>query len=374
MKISINRNEFLDLITKNNKIVDPKSIVPALQGLFVDVLNDHITITSSNNIISIKANIKNGEHGLKIMESGSFLIKGKYLIDILRKMEDEIILLSNDEPNILYLKGENNEFFLNLMSDNSFPEIGFRENGEVCEISGAELRKAINQTIISVDEFNQKIVLTGLNFKIINNLFYVFGADQYRVSRKIIELDQQFSEIIEGNLPMKTCIEIPRIFSDHDMVKIIFNESHIVIKSEDVIFQTSVIDGNYPDINKIYPTDYNSSIFVQRNKFIRLISRADIRDDEFNPSLVNLILKDEELLIKSTTQQIGSFSENFKDFELRGIDGQDVYFNAKFMLEALRTFDTENIEINLIDSMKPIILTSMQDLKLSHIILPVGIK
>jgi DNA polymerase-3 subunit beta len=90
--------------------------------------------------------------------------------------------------------------------------------------------------------------------------------------------------------------------------------------------------------------------------------------------LLILILKEEKIIIKSNTQQIGSFTEEFTEFNLRGIDDQNVYFNSKFMLDALRTFDAETVEINLIESMKPIVLTSMQDLKLSHIILPVGIK
>src|SRR5699024_456228 len=135
-----------------------------------------------------------------------------------------------------------------------------------------------------------------------------------------------------------------------------------------------LLDGNYPDINKIYPTDYNSSIYVDKNKIIRLISRADIRLDEFSTTLVNLILKDEKIIIKSNTQSIGSFKEEFKEFELRGIDDQNIYFNSKFILDALRVFDVESVEINLIDGTKPIVITSMQDLKLSHIVLPVGIK
>jgi DNA polymerase-3 subunit beta len=374
MRLQIDRLIFLDYLTKCNKIVDHKSYSPALQGIYISVSNSELTLVSSNNVVSIKTKIKNNENSLKISEVGSFLIKGKYIIDILRKMDDKEIIISNEEPSILYLKGEKNEFFLNLMSQDSFPEIGFKENGNDCEINGLELKKAITQTSISVDEYNQKIVLTGLNFKIINNLFYVFGADQFRISKKIIELDKQFEEIVEANIPLRSCNEIPRIFNDNDTLKIVFTETHVLIKSDDVIFQTSMLDGNYPDINKIYPTDFNSSIFVNKNKFIRLISRADIRDEETLTTIVNLILKEEKIIIKSNTQQIGSFTEEFTEFNLRGIDDQNVYFNSKFMLDALRTFDAETVEINLIESMKPIVLTSMQDLKLSHIILPVGIK
>src|SRR5699024_1856826 len=234
MKIKINRSEFLEFLTKGNKIVDPKAVVPSLQGLYINVTNECLYVISSNNLISIKIKINNGEHGLEILEAGKILIKGKYIIDILRKMEDEIILISNDEPNFLFIKGSNNEFLLNLLSIDMFPEISFEENGNKCEVNANELKKSINQTIISVDEYNQKIVLTGLNFKVINNLLYIFGADQFRVSRKIIELDEHFEESFNASIPFKSCNEIPRIFNTDDKLKIIFTENHVVIKNDEI--------------------------------------------------------------------------------------------------------------------------------------------
>ncbi|QBQ07203.1 DNA polymerase III subunit beta [Spiroplasma gladiatoris] len=370
MYFKINRNYFIDELSKCNRIIDYKNPVPACTGILIEVETDKISIVSTNSSVSIKTSTYANQHDLEIKEAGIFLIRGKNFIEILKRMEDEIISLNKVETNIITLSGNKSEFLLNVLEHTDFPTILFKEEGVFFEVYGSELKKGMNQTIISVNEWNQKIVLQGLNFLAEANNFYITGTDGFRVSRKLISLESSVIEKVTANVPFKSVFEIIKVIDDKQMIKIIVHDNLISIRSKDTIIQSTLLEGQFPDVNGVFPTDFNSTIFVENKTFYKLISRADIPSEENTSTVVNFVLDGDVISIKSNIQQIGSFEEEFKDFELRGIDDQNIYFNSKFILDSLRSFETKIIEISFIDSKTPIVIASSEDTSLSQIILP----
>ncbi|AGR40699.1 DNA polymerase III subunit beta [Spiroplasma taiwanense] len=370
MIFSINRNIFLEEINKCNRIIDYKSLTPSITGILLEIEVDKISLISTNSSISIKSTIFSGTNDLIIKETGSILIKGKYFLEILRRMEDEIINISSVENNIVSLSGEKSEFSLNTLDFNDFPLIGFREKGTVIKINNIELKKSLNQTIIAVNEWNQKIVLAGLNFAINNGMFYITGTDGFRVSRKRILIEEQIPEKFETNIPYKSILEIIKLLPEKGECKIVIIDSFATFIINDTLFQTTILEGQFPNVNAVFPTDFNTTIYVNNKKFFKLISRADIRSEDNSSTVVNFILDNDRIFIKSNINQIGSFEEEFREFELKGIDEQNICFNSKYLIDSLKTFETKNIELNFIDSKKPIVISSDEDLNLNQIILP----
>ncbi|AOG59957.1 DNA polymerase III subunit beta [Spiroplasma helicoides] len=370
MYFEINRNYFIDEISKCNRIVDYKSVSPALTGIFIEVDSDKISLVSTNQTLSIKTNIFADTNDLKIKETGSFLIRGKNFIEILRRMDDEVISMNKVETNLITLSGEKSEFMLNVMDEQDFPTISFKEIGSMIEVETSDIKKSLNQTIISVDEYNQKIVLQGINFQIDSSILYITGTDGKRVSRKKIELGEVYNDRFVANVPFKSVSEIMKLLSDKGKTKILVSDNFVTFTINNSIIQSTVLEGNFPDVNGVFPKDFNSTIYVENKKFLKLISRADIPSEENSSTVVNFILSGETICIKSNIQQIGSFEEEFKEFELKGLEEQNIFFNSKYLLDALRSFETKTIEINFLDSKAPIVVVSSEDPSLSQIILP----
>lgn len=370
MFLKINRSFLIEELTKCNRIIDQKTPTPSLIGILIDVEVDKVSFMSTNNSLSIKTSTSVGEHGLFIKETGTSLIRGKYFLEILRRMDDEFISINQTETNIMTLSGENSEFTLNILDYKDYPMLAFREKGDQIELSAFELKKSLNQTIISVNEYNQKIVLGGLNFSAIDNQFFVTGTDGFRVSRKRIFIDEEKTSKFETNIPYKSVMEIIKVLPDKGKVKIVLLENHVSFLFNNTVLQTTILEGQFPNVNSVFPSTFASTIYVENKKFLKLISRADIPSDENVSIVVNLKLEGQIIYIKSNIQQIGSFEEEFKDFELKGLDEQDIFFNSKFLIESLKSFETKNVEVSFIDAKKPIVITSSEDNSLSQIILP----
>ncbi|ALD65912.1 DNA polymerase III subunit beta [Spiroplasma cantharicola] len=370
MFFSVNRLAFIEEINKCNRIIDSKVPTPSISGILLEIDADKISLISSNTSMSIKTIINMGTNDLLIKETGTILIRGKYFLEILRRMDDDIVNISNIEENIVSLSGEKSEFSLNILNYNDYPTIGFREKGDIVTVKNNDLKKSLNQTIISVNEWNQKIVLAGLNFSIDNSMFYITGTDGFRVSRKRIQLFEDIPNKFETNIPHKSVLELIKLLPEKGECKIVSVDSHVTFIINNTLFQTTILEGQFPDVNAVFPTDFNTTLYMDNKKFFKLISRADIPSEENTSTVVNLILNNDSIFIKSNIHQIGSFEEIFKEFELKGLDEQNICFNSKYLIESLKTFETKNVEINLIDSKKPIVISSSEDMDLSQIILP----
>ncbi|WP_338983519.1 DNA polymerase III subunit beta [Spiroplasma endosymbiont of Othius punctulatus] len=372
MNFKINRKKLIESLERVTRIIDHKSYIPSLHGLVIQVNVDNIFLVASNENVSIKDTIENNQFDLNIKEVGNILIKGKFVLDILKKMDDEIVKFSNFEKNSVFITGKNNEFTLNILDYDDYPLIGFNRKGVEIIVNSNDLKKAINKTIISVNEYNQKIVLRGINLKLEQDKLFLFGTDNYRVSRNIIDLNENSDSSLQANIPFKSALEVVKLINDFDEIKIVFNESTVSFVTKSTIFQTTLLEGKFPNVNAAFPKDFDTTIFAKTKDILHVIHRADIPNDEGKITVVNFVIDEKIITIKSSIKEIGNFSEKFTAFEIRGLDQQNISFNSKFLLDAIRAFETNQIEINLTDFRRPIVISSIEDPNLHQIVLPLS--
>ncbi|AXK50678.1 DNA polymerase III subunit beta [Spiroplasma alleghenense] len=372
MNFKIKKNVLLDELVKVAKIIDYKTLNPVLLGTLIEVGVDDVSLITSDGSISIKSVISKKDSGLDITEAGSILIKGRYLIEILRRSDDKFVEIILVENNIIKVSGEKAEFQLNILNRDDYPLLGFREKGNEFEIKGSVLKKAMMQTMISIDEFNKKISLTGLNFNFKKNELFISGTDSYRLSQKKIIFEKEVSNL-DINIPIKTVSEFIKIVTDKDIVRFIQSEGYVTFIFGNTIFQSTILEGQFPDINAAFPRDFNSIVTLGNREFSKVISRADIPNEENTSAVVNFKLVGDTIWVKSNIHQIGNFEEKFQEFDLKGLDEQNISFNSKFFMDAVKTFDTKVLELKIIDNKKPIVITSPEEPELVQLVLPMFI-
>ncbi|ARU90892.1 DNA polymerase III subunit beta [Spiroplasma clarkii] len=372
MFFKIERNFLIEELTKCNRIIDNKSVLSYSMGIFVECDGDCVSFSSMNSIMNIKSKVFSGQGGLEFKDTGNFLIRGKYILEILKRMDDAYVSISKIDDNLISLYGDRSEFSLNILDDSGFPTVAFKERGQIASVETEEFKKALAQTIISVNESNQKLVLTGINLNAAGESLFVTGTDGFRVSRKEIYLHEKTNEHINTNIPYKTILEIQKLLMDKGVCKISLMDNTCCFTIGNTLIQTSVLEGQYPNVEVVFPDDFATKIIVENKKISKLISRADIPSDEASATVVNMMIEGDKMIIKSNIQQIASFEEEFKEYSLEGIEEQNIYLNPRFLLDALRTFEAKTIEIQLLDEKKPIVICSEEEKTLKQVILPMS--
>lgn len=373
MLILIKREVLLTEINKIARISNNRSQIPTLSGILFNVQTDKLILIGSDpdQTISIQSEIKENEI-LKITKTGKFLVKSKFISEIIRKIEGEFITLEVVENQVLRINSENFDSQLNTMVAEEYPEIDFDEDGQIYKIKSNWIKEIINQISFAAANKEEIKVLTGICFKNVNKKLKIIATDAFRLAQKeISDFDFPDFEII---IPAKTIQELSKIINDNLIIDLIINDQSIIFKNDNIILKSKFIQGIYPNTDKVIPNKFKINIKINLNYFLNVIDRANILATENSISTIKMTITKEKINIESKTIEVWNCNETLENFEI-DFDGevaeQVISFNCQYMLDALKSFKVEKVNLGIIDNESPIIITSLLENNLLQLVLPV---
>ena len=368
MKIKIKKDLLLESLNKVSKALSTKNLVPALAGIKFDLKKDGLVLTASDNDITIEAFVPKNKD-MDIQEEGSIIIQGKYILDIVRKIPDETINMEVFDETKIIISTANSEYNLNGIDKRDYPNIKLEENKNPIIIDSKEFKKMINQTAFATSNDESRPQLTGINLKLIGNELECNATDSYRLARKVLYINAAASETINIIVPSKNLLEFVKIIDDDKIEIHIFNNK-ILFKSTNLLFQSRLINGSYPNTANLLPKDSFLDIKVNINDLYNVIDRVSILTSDKEKNIVTLETNKNHLIMRSSSVEIGRVEETM-DIEKEKDEEIKISFSAKFMMEALKAFEGEFATISFIGEVNPIIIKDDKDDKHLQLVLPI---
>ncbi len=369
MKFTIDKNILLESLVNVVRAINPKNIIPILNGIKFELNSDGLNLIASDSDLTIKSFIPSSDIK-SIDEEGTIIIQSKYIIDIIRK-------LPGDEVNIEVIDGlkiriytDNSQYNLNCLNTEDYPQIILEDSNNPIVIKSDILKSMIRQTIFAVSLQESRPLLTGLNLKINENKMEVVATDSYRLAKKTITLDETYPESIDITIPGKNINEFDKIMNDDEDVEIHLFSNKILFKYKNIIFQSSLLNGNYPNTSNLIPNEFEIIINSSLNSFYASIDRAALLTQSKDKNIVRMETNDDELNITSYASEIGKVEDRIKVSKNTEKDIA-ISFSAKYMMDALKTFNEDELLILLNNDSSPIILKSIKDESLIQLILPI---
>lgn len=371
MNFQINKDVLLNSLLTAQKALSNKTPNPALQGIKLDVLTDHLIVTTSNSDIAIRLEVKDAS--LNVKTEGSVLIPGKYFIEIIRKLDGLKVNLSLVADNMLRIEADRSDITLNMMDLDDYPELEFSEKVKSIKINVRTLKTIIRQTAFATSSIENRPILTGVNFKISGNKLKAIATDSYRLSQKQIELSENY-ETINIIIPGRSLEELMKVLeNNNEVVEMHFDRSKVLFKYKNLLFQSRLLEGNYPETSKLVPTDFPIVIKFNKENLSTAIERASLLSSrDGNNSIVKLALRPDNIVeISSNSPEIGKVLEEV--YPVDQIEGTPIKiaFSSKYILEALKVFNSSEVTINFTGEIRPFILKGEYDENMIQLILPV---
>ncbi|MBP3800215.1 MAG: DNA polymerase III subunit beta [Bacilli bacterium] len=371
MKLTIKKDILLEALNKVSKAISTKNLIPVLAGIKFELTKKKLTLTASDNDITIQTFINCNNDDIKVEEEGSIIIQGKYILDIVRKLPDEFINIEVIDELKILIYTQNSEFNLNGISESEYPSVNLEESKKKIDVKSNLFKELVNQTAFAASNEETKPVLTGLNFNIVGDVLECNSTDSYRLARKIIKLDKSIDENYNIVIPSHNIVEFSRlIYDDDSIVEIHIFNNKILFKYNNLLFQSRLINGTYPNTSNLMPTEANLIITADLNEFYSVIDRASILTSDKDKNIVTLETEGDTLILKSSSLEIGRVEEKMK-VKKSNKDDIRISFSAKYMMEALKSFNSDEININYVGEVKPIILKSEDDETLTQLVLPI---
>ena len=372
MKFTIKKEILMEAINKVSKAISSRNVIPVLAGIKFDLSNKKLVLTASDNDITIQTHIDcDNEEIIKVKEEGSIIIQGKYISDIVRKLPDQYINIEVVDELKILIYTENSEFNLNGISESEYPNIDLGESKSHIELSPSILKEIVNQTAFATSIDENKAILNGINFNITGDVLECNATDSYRLARKVIKLDKISKENQNIVIPSRNLVEFTRIIDDSDeMVEIHIFNNKILFKYQNLLFQSRLINGTYPNTSNLLPKDHLVKLHFDINNFYNVVDRVSILTSDKDKNTVTLETDGNNLIMKSSSAEIGRVEEKMIITKDQDIDVK-VSFSSKYMMDALKSFNTETVELYFVGEIKPILLKSDDDDSLTQLVLPI---
>ena len=372
MKFTIKKEVLMEAINKVSKAISSRNVIPVLAGIKFELTSKKLVLTASDNDITIQTFINcDDEDIIKVKEEGSIIIQGKYISDIVRKLPDKYINIEVVDELKILIYTENSEFNLNGISESEYPNIDLGESKSHIELSPSVLKEIVNQTAFATSIDENKAILNGINFNITGNMLECNATDSYRLARKVIKLDKVSKENQNIVIPSRNLVEFTRIIDDSDeMIEIHIFNNKILFKYQNLLFQSRLINGTYPNTSNLLPKDYLVKLHFNINQFYDVVDRVSILTSDKDKNTVTLETDGNNLIMKSSSAEIGRVEEKMTVEKDQDIDVK-VSFSSKYMMDALKSFNTETVELHFVGEIKPILLKSSEDESLTQLVLPI---
>ena len=371
MKFTIKKELLLEALNKVSKAISTKNLIPVLAGIKFELKKKKLILTASDNDITIQTSIDaKNEEDFKIENEGSIIIQGKYILDIVRKLPDDYINIEVIDELKILIYTANSRFNLNGISESEYPNVGLEESKKKIILKAGILKDIVNQTAFATSNEETKPVLTGINFNIVGNILECNSTDSYRLSRKVVKLEKDSEENYNIVIPSHNLVEFVRIIDDdNDEVEMHIFNNKVLFKIGNLKFESRLINGTYPNTSNLLPDDAFLVITTNLNDFYNVIDRVSILTSDKEKNTVTLETNGNILTLRSSSAEIGRVEETMN---VKKNNNEDIRisFSAKYMMEALKSFSTENVDLHFVGEIKPILIKSKEDETFTQLVLP----
>ena len=346
------------------KAVPTRTTMSILECILIDASTNEIKFTANDMELGIET-IVEGE----IIEKGKVAIDAKIFSEIVRKLPDNDITIETDDNYTSTITCEKSKFNIAGKSGDDFSYLPVIIKEKSISLSQFTLKETINQTIFCTSPNDNNKMMTGELFEIEGNILKVVSLDGHRISIRKIELKENYAQK-KVIVPGKTLQEISKIIGGEAeaLVDISFTKNHIVFEFDKTVVVSRLIEGEYFKIDQMLSSDYETKVRIHKKELLDCIDRATllIKEGDKKPIIIDIKDGTMELKIKS---QIGSMDETI--FITK--EGKDLLigFNPKFLIDALRVIDDEEVDLYFMNAKAPCFIKD-ENQSYIYLILPVN--
>lgn len=373
MEFTIRRDYFIAQLNDTLKAISPRTTLPILTGIKIEVKNNEVILTGSDSEISIEITIPkqvDGEDIIEVAETGSVVLPGRFFVDIIKKLPGKEVKLSTNEQFQTLITSGHSEFNLSGLDPDQYPLLPQVSRDDAIQLSVKVLKNVIAQTNFAVSTSETRPVLTGVNWLIQDSELICTATDSHRLAVRKVALEDE-SENKNVIIPGKALSELNKIMTDsEEEIDIFFASNQVLFKVGNVNFISRLLEGHYPDTSRLFPENYEIKLGIDNGEFYHAIDRASLLAREGGNNVIKLSTGNELVELSSTSPEIGTVNE---DVKASNVDGGNlkISFNSKYMMDALKAIDNDEVEIEFFGTMKPFILKPKDDDSVTQLILPI---
>ena len=367
MRFTCEKSSLVLGLNITGRTVAQKSSLSAIEGILCRA-GDGLSLTGYNMETAITYCID-----AEVSEVGQCVLPAKLFGDIIRRLPEGPVTVVVSENFKVSIRAGYASFTISAESADDYPELPDVGDGKSIRMPQSAMKELIGGTIFAVSENQGRPIHTGVKFEVESETVSAIAVDGFRLARRTWRFPEPTNRSMSFVVPAQALKEVEKILQDGDeTVAFILGSKHILFQMGGATVICRLLDGDFLDWRKVMPTDSPVKLVANVYDLSASIERVGLIVSEKYKSPVRCVFGSNELHLKTNTT-IGAAEDKCS---IAG-DGKDleIGFNVRYLADALRAVPSEEVCLELTNSLSPIVLTPVDDKKdFAYMVLPVRIK
>lgn len=364
MRFSCEKSDLQTALGIVQKAINAQNTLQVLGNIYIKAENQKIFLSATNLEIAISTTIEGN-----IQNEGSITLPSRLFVNYISLLKNGEIDLELKNGDTVQITSRDSETKIKGISASEFPELPTFTPDFEFTLPANVLKKSIQQIVFACSASSARPVLSGVLFWGKEKELRLVGTDSYRLGEQIISLENEISEE-KYIIPARTLQELSRIIEKEDVV-IKVSKNQILFSSAEVTISSRLIEGNFPDYQRIIPQTHKGKFTISRTDLIMAVKRVGIFAKEMDNNTIKISISENSLHITTDETEIGSGNSQVEGV-LEG-EGAEIALNALYLLDVLQVLQTENIEIITGDSLAPVKVVAEGEEGFTHILMPLKV-
>ncbi len=363
MKIEVNREDLLPVLQATNNVVERRQTLPILSNLLITAENDPIQITATDMEVELICELANAP-----VAGGSIAVPARKLFDICRALPPDARMTIESTDSKIKVSSGRSRFTLTAMNAQEFPSIGAFDAFDEFEIAASTLTDLLESTHFAMAHQDVRYYLNGLLLELEGNHIRAVATDGHRLALTDLAIEHDADTSRQIIIPRKGVLEIMRLLNTAgDTVRLRLGENHLQITVEGQSLTTKLVDGRFPDYERVLPRETDNQVIADRELLRSGLSRASILSNEKFRGIHLKFKKDLLIAIAHNPEQEEAEEEIEIDY---GGDQIEVGFNVSYLLDVLGVMRTETVRLDLIDANSSCLLRDPENDSSRYVVMP----
>jgi DNA polymerase-3 subunit beta len=372
MKFSIDRAALLRALNHVQSVVERRSTIPILSNVMFKAEDGMLTLSTTDMDVEMTEALP-----ADVSKPGATTAPAVTLHDIVRKLPDssKVQIELDASGNFITVKAGRSDFRLSCLPVSDFPQFGGAKLPVNFAIPAADLRALIDRTKFAMSTEETRYYLNGIYVHASDNegvpVLRAVSTDGHRLARFEMPLPEGADGMAGVIIPRKTVLELRKLLEEAaDAIKISLSETKVSFAFDHIILTSKLIDGTFPDYQRVIPSGNDKFVDVDPKAFSAAIDRVSTISDGKSRA-VKITLRDRTMTISANSPESGSATE---EIEVQSdVTGLDIGFNARYLLDITSQISNDACRMSMSDPSAPTIIQDTSDLSALYVLMPLRV-
>jgi DNA polymerase-3 subunit beta len=362
LKLTTKRDELVSKLSIVSRAVSTRAATQALSGILLSASEGEVAMAATDGEMGLRTGM-----AAEVSGNGSVLLPGRLLSELARSLGDaDVEIELRESERDVQIRSGGSSFHLRVLPSEDFPNLP-EEGSEPLKIPATALAETVELVARAASRDDMRPVLTGVLVTAAGQEMTMVATDSYRLAVKRTDLENAIGGELEANIPAKALRELGRLVAELDDVAVSLLPNQAVFRAGDVLLNTRLIDGQFPNFRQLLPESYEHDVRLPRSEFLEVARRVSQLAQRNAP--LRLSLSQGELKISASTPDVGDAEETMP----AAFEGEplEIGFNPEFLRDGIESVEGDEVMLRLISPLRPGLLQPVDNEDFRYLVMPI---